>query len=181
MVLIQQAEFRKAIASLFLLTGSMFCGLLLAQDKHIDLSVVEVDGAYKMQFANSECPERPNMKGCVLAAHGNAPNITWELDSDSNQDWMLSSLMFSPDGVNWGDPSYPLADCTMEDFQLQPADRDSGVASSAQVIANGRMLKIKDRNYNECTTYYLLQATSRSSGEEIDSDPVITNRGGGPR
>jgi hypothetical protein len=134
-----------------------------------------------MHFANSECPEKPNMKGCVLASHGNSPMISWELDSDSNREWELTRLLFSPDGVHWGDSSYPLADCTMEDFNLSAADQQSGEASSAQVMANGRRLKIKDGNYNQCTTHYLLVARSRSSGEEIDSDPVIDNRGGGPR
>ena len=154
--------------------------MAMAQDKHIDVTVAWVGDGYKMQFANSECPERPNQKGCILASHGSSPNISWELDENSS-DWEFTGLQFSPNGVNWGDPGYPLADCTMEDFSLNAGDQQSGRASSAKVVANGRMLKIKDRNINQCITHYLLTARSRSSGEEVDSDPIVENRGGGPR
>ena len=172
---------RKIIDSLIMAIALLGSGLALAQDKHIDVSVVPVGDGHKMQFTNSECPQKPNQKGCILALHGSSPNISWELDRDSNSDWVFTGLQLSPDGVHWGDPAYPLEDCTMEDFSLNPADRQSGEASSAQIVANGRRLKIRDRNINPCVTHYLLTAESTSSGEEIDSDPIIENRGGGPR
>ena len=62
-------------------------------------------------------------------------------------------------------------------------DDKTGKASSAEVVANGRLLKIRDNNDRndsndeDCTTYYKLFAEPRAGGDEINSDPVITNRG----
>jgi len=148
-------------------------GLVFAQDKHLNLSVVQ----NKLVFNNSECPNRPHEMGCVEAPRGSSPNISWELDGQSSQEWALSRLQFSPNGSNWGDPQSPLADCTMEDFGLSPGDRGTGYASSAKVIANGQKMMIRDDNYNECVTHYMIFARHRSSGQEINSHPIIDNRG----
>ena len=75
---------KKAIDSFIICTAILVSGPIFAQDKHIDVSVVRVGDIYKMQFANSVCPERRNQKGCVLASHGSSPNISWELDEDSS-------------------------------------------------------------------------------------------------
>lgn len=149
-----------------------------AQDKHIDVSVESSGGANKLVFLNSECPDRRTQKGCVLAERGSAPVISWRLDRESAGEWELVSLQFSPDGAHWGDPGHPLADCTVEAFRLSESDRASGMASSAQIPGQGEMLMIRDRNINVCLTHYLLTAQHRGSGEKIDSDPVIDNRGG---
>jgi hypothetical protein len=162
------------IASLLLCLALAGPGLALAQDKHIDLSVVQ----NKLVFNNSECPGRPNEMGCVEAPRGSSPNISWELDGESNRDWALDGLQFSPNGSNWGDSQHPLADCTMEDFSLSPGDRTSGNASTARVVANGQKMMIKDNNHNECLTYYMVHARNRNSGEKISAHPVIDNRGG---
>lgn len=151
----------------------------LAQDKHIDVSVQQQGAGYKLVFLNSECPDRPQEKGCVEAAPGSSPNISWELDDASSGAWVFSRLQFSPDGAHWGDPGHPLADCTMEDFNLAPGDRVSGEASTAKPIANGKRLMIKDDNANACRTHYRLYAKPLGGGAEIDSDPIIDNRGGG--
>jgi hypothetical protein len=150
---------------------------LFAQDKHIDLTVYQNGTGYKMGFSNSECPGSPQDKGCIEAEHGNSPVISWELDSAAGQDWELTRLQFSPDGQHWGDAGYPLQDCTVDDFRLSDADRNSGNASSANVVANGRRLQIHDLNNNACTTHYKLFARPRAGGAEINSDPVIKNRG----
>jgi hypothetical protein len=151
----------------------------LAQDKHIDVSVVSTGGGYKLVFNNSECPARPNDRGCIQPDFGTSPNLSWELDRDSASDWQLTHLRFSPNGVNWGDPQFPLADCTVQDFGLNPDDRNSGWASTARPTANGQKLMIKNKNVNRCQTHYLLQAQHRSNGQTIDSDPIIDNTGGG--
>ena len=148
----------------------VFCGPAQAQDKHIDVSIVNG----KLVFLNSECPGNPT-NGCVLAERGTAPVISWELKGDGDAGWTFAGLQFSSDGVNWG--SDPLQDCTMEDFGLSEADRQSGNASTAQVVANGKRLQIKDLNRNECITHYKLSARS-ANGDYADSDPVIENRGG---
>ena len=153
----------------------------LAQDKHIDVSVRAEGAGFKLTFLNSECPDRPSENGCVQAAHGSSPNISWELDQESAQDWEFTRLQFSGDGVRWGDSGSPLPDCTMEDFDLAPGDRQSGNASTARVVANGKRLQIHDRNLNLCLTHYRLYAAPRGGGAEIDSDPVVDNRGGGNR
>lgn len=162
------------------LLGALFLSQqALAQDKHIDVSVKQEGGVYKLKFLNSECPDNPNYMGCIQAAHGSSPVISWALDDASSEDWVFTRLRFSPDGVHWGDSAHPLDNCTVEDFELQPADAASGWASSAQVLANGKRLQIKDRNRNVCTTHYRLFAAPKAGGAEIDSDPVIDNRGGG--
>ena len=160
---------------IFAITGPIQA---LAEDKHIDLGVRQTTEGYKLFFDNSECPGRPFELGCVKAAHGNSPNISWELDRASRGEWKLVALQFSPDGNNWGAPGVPLNDCTMEDFNLPPADKASGYASTAQVIANGQKMMIKDHNKNQCITHYLVHAENRSTGEKISSHPIIDNRGG---
>ena len=137
----------------------------LAQDKHID---VTVQGS-KLVFLNSECPDRPGDLGCVLAEYGNSPMISWELTGVSSDGWTFTGLRFSPT---------PLQDCTVTDFDLTEADRQSGNASTAQIVANGRRLQIRDRNRNQCITQYTISAAS-ADGRRADSDPIIENRGGG--
>jgi hypothetical protein len=142
-----------------------------SQDKHIDVSVQNG----KLIFLNSECPGNPE-PGCVLAEHGSSPVISWELKDSAGTGWQFAGLQFSPDGVSWG--TSPLQDCTVSDFGLSEADRQSGNASTAQIVANGQRLQIKDHNRSECVTHYKLSARS-ASGEHADSDPIIDNRGGG--
>ena len=160
---------------ILLLISSPFT--LFAADKHIDLTVYHNGTSYKMRFDNSECPASPQDKGCIEVEHGNSPMISWELDSASSQEWELTRLQFSKDGQHWGDASNPLQDCTVKDFQLSDADRNSGNASSASVVSNGRRLHIRDLNNNACNTHYKLFARPRAGGAEINSDPVIKNRG----
>lgn len=164
-----------ALATALLLFGNQ----ALAQDPHIDVVVEEQDGGFKLVFENSACEDRPDEKGCVEAKRGSAPIISWALKDGSREAWMFTRLQFSPDGVHWGDPAHPLQDCTMEDFKLAPEDAQSGAASTARVIADGARLQIKDDNRNLCRTHYRLFAAPRNGGAEIDSDPIIDNRGGG--
>jgi len=148
----------------FVLIGTFACSVALAEDKHIDVTV----NGNKLVFLNSECPERPADMGCVMAEFGNSPVISWQLTGAGSEGWRLSRLEFNP---------VPLQDCTVEDFALTDADRRSGAASTAQVVADGRRLQIRDRNRNQCVTRYTLYAVS-DGGAEIDSDPIIDNRGG---
>jgi hypothetical protein len=148
---------------LFFLVGAS--GTLLAQDKHIN---VTVQGS-KLVFMNSECPDRPGEMGCVTAEYGSSPMISWELTGAGSEDWAFSGLRFNPT---------PLQDCTVSDFDLSEADRQSGNASTAQIVSNGKRLQIRDRNRNQCITQYTLSAVS-GDGRQIDSDPIIENRGGG--
>ena len=150
-----------------LLLGSSFA--LHAQNKHIDLTVYHDGTKYKMRFENSECPQRPQNMGCIQADRGSSPLISWELDSNSNQDWQLTRLQFSPNGQDWGDRNHPLEGCTMEDFGLNASDANSGNASSASVVANGRRMQIQNLNHNKCRTHYKLFARPRAGGAEIDS------------
>jgi hypothetical protein len=153
------------------------CGNALAQNKHIDVSVQQSSGAFKLVFNNSECPDHPSEKGCVFAERGTQPVISWELTGTLADQWHFTRLQFSPDGSHWGESAHPLTNCTVEDFDLTDADRISGAASTAQVIANGRKLQIRNSNQNECETYYRLYAAPVSGGAEIDSDPRIKNGG----
>lgn len=141
------------------------CGGVLAADKHIDVTVSN----NKLVFLNSECPDRPSDMGCVMAEHGNSPMISWELSGLGSDQWQFTGLSFSP---------APLQDCTVDDFGLSEADRQSGQASTAQVTSGGKRIQIRDRNRNVCQTQYTLHAES-NSGVQIDSDPIIDNRGGG--
>jgi hypothetical protein len=148
-----------------IVVGMLATAPATAQDKHIDVSVQ--DG--KLVFLNSECPHRPQDMGCVLADRGESPVISWSLSGSDGADWTFVGLEFAP---------LPLADCTVEDFGLSEADRQSGEASTAQIVAGGKRIQIRDRNRNQCITQYTLTARS-SDGTEIDSDPVVENRGGG--
>jgi hypothetical protein len=154
-------------------------GQAWAQDKHIDVTVQEQGGIFKLVFQNSACPERPNERGCIQADYGSSPVISWGLDAASSTEWSFTRLQFSPDGAHWGDPGHPLQGCTMEDFNLAPDDAQTGLASTARVVADGKRMQIKNDNVNECTTHYKLFAARRDGGGEIDSDPIIVNRGGG--
>lgn len=150
----------------------------LAQNPHIDLTVVESAGVAKMQFQNSACPQHPNDKGCVSVDRGNRSWISWEIDQASWQNgWRITELHFSPDGTHWGESGYPLMDCTVFDFGLTETDRMTGVASSAQSDGNGKRMKIWDENNNRCETWYRLFAENIDTGETADSDPVIRNGG----
>jgi hypothetical protein len=155
----------RTILALTLLLMLFACDVLLAGDKHIDVTV----SGNKLRFLNSECPERPGEFGCVMAEHGDSPMISWELTGAGSEQWRFSGLRFNP---------APLQNCTVEDFGLSEADRQSGTASTAQIVANGKRLQILDHNRNQCITQYTLSAVS-SDGTYIDSDPVIDNRGGG--
>jgi hypothetical protein len=146
-------------------------GQAQAQDKHIDVTIQNG----KLVFLNSECPGNPE-PGCVLAEAGSSPVISWQLKDDAGMDWQFAGLQFSPDGASWG--SAPLQDCTVADFGLSEADRQSGSASTAQIVANGKRLQIRDLNRNTCITHYKLSARS-GNGDHADSDPIIDNRGGG--
>ena len=150
---------------------------LLAADKHIDLTVYPNGTSHKMRFNNSECPGNLQDKGCIEVLRGNSPMISWRLDSASNEDWKLTRLQFSPDGQHWNDANYKLEDCTMEAFEVEEADRTTGNAKKVSIVANGRQLQIRDTNREECNTYYKLFAEPRAGGAEINSDPVIKNRG----
>lgn len=156
---------RVGTISLLLLAFIAVSDAAMAQDKHIDVSV----NGSKLVFLNSECPERPNEMGCVMAAHGSSPMISWQLVGAGSEQWSFSGLRFNP---------APLQDCTVTDFGLSEADRQSGNASTAQIVANGKRLQIRDRNTTQCITQYTLSAVS-SDGRRADSDPIIDNRGGG--
>ncbi|MCW8873110.1 hypothetical protein ACFL33_04370 [Pseudomonadota bacterium] len=155
----------RTISTVLALWALVACDVLLADDKHIDVTV----SGNKLIFLNSECPERPGELGCVMAEYGNSPMISWELTGMGSEQWQFSGLSFNPT---------PLQDCTVEDFGLSEADRQSGTASTAQIVANGKRLQIRDHNRNQCITQYTLSAVS-SEGTYIDSDPVVDNRGGG--
>ncbi len=152
---------------------------LLAADKHIDLKIYNNGSTDKIEFTNDECPVDPH-PGCIeVTVADSSPNISWKLDDADNQNWELTRLQFSPDGLNWGDPGYPLKDCTMENFDLSEDDRDTGHASSAQVLAHGKRIQIQDRHHRtgvDCDTHYKLFAQPRAGGDEINSDPVIRDR-----
>lgn len=165
--------------------GLLAAGLLAwavaaeAEDPWIDLAVVSEGSDFKIRFLNSACKERPNELGCVEAVHGSSPLLRWEIDSASEQYWMLTRLQFSADGEHWGDPAFPLADCTMKAFALEDRDRYTGNASSAMITGNGRKVQIRDRNEEPCQTWYRIYAMPRAGGIEINSDPMIDNKGGG--
>ena len=167
------------IVSAWALVALAVCGPAQAQDKHIDVAVQEQGGVFKLVFLNSACPERPNERGCIEAGHGSSPVLSWGLDAASSAEWSFTRLQFSPDGAHWGDPGHPLQDCTVQDFNLAPDDAQTGLASTARVIADGKRMQIKNDNVNVCTTHYKLVAARRDGGGEIDSDPIIDNRGGG--
>ena len=151
--------------TVMLLIGLALGDSLMAQDKHIDVSV----NGNKLVFLNSECPDRAHEMGCVMAEYGSSPVISWELTGPGSEQWSFSGLQFAP---------IPLQGCTVTDFGLSDSDRQTGNASTAQIVANGKRLQIRDRNTSECITQYTLSAVS-TDGQRIDSDPIIDNRGGG--
>lgn len=110
--------------------------------------------------------------------------ISWQLEGPNAGDWRFTRLQMSPDGVHWGHPNFPLADCTVEDFGLSASDRTSGDASTAQIVGNGNMLQIRNHNQQAyrnnqdvCVTHYRLYAEPVGGGAPIDSDPTIRNKG----
>ena len=148
-----------------------------AQNPHIDLSVTGSGDSAKIRFLNSACPQEPGNHGCVELGRGMQNHVSWELDQTSWQaGWRLTALFFSPDGSHWGENGYPLDDCTMEDFGLPEGDRHTGQASTAEVRANGKRMRIWDKNKNVCDTWYRIFATNLN-GDRADSDPIIKNRG----
>lgn len=163
--------------ALFTLAALAACSAAWANDKHIDVTVENQGSTSKLVFDNSECPDRPNERGCVLAEKGTSPMISWQLQGDNAGAWRLTRLQMSPDGVHWGHPNFPLADCTVADFRLSASDRATGNASTAQIVGNGNMLQIRDWNDNECETHYRLYAEPVGGGAPIDSDPTIRNKG----
>jgi hypothetical protein len=153
-----------------------------AQNPHIDVTIIQSGGNDKLDFINSACSDRPGEKGCVLMSRGSKNWISWELDRNSTgEGWVLTRLDFSPDGVHWGDPGYPLSGCTVSAFRLTEQDRITGHASTAQVLGNGKRMRIWDENDNDpqtpCITHYRLTAENINTGNITDSDPVIDNRG----
>jgi hypothetical protein len=67
----------------------------------------------------------------------------------------------------------------MKAFALEDRDRYTGNASSAMITGNGRKLQVRDRNEEPCQTHYRIYAMPRAGGIEINSDPMIDNKGGG--
>lgn len=151
----------------------LVAGQALAQDKHVDVSVQDMGGQHKLVFSGSLCPSNPE-PGCIMVERGNSPMLSWALTGAAAMEWQFVGMQFSPDGVSWG--GVPLADCTMEDFALSESDRYDGQASTAQIVAGGKRIQIRDHNRNVCVTHYKLTARS-NSGEVIDSDPIVDNKG----
>lgn len=172
----------RAVVLLGIIIAFALPGVALAQNPHIDLKIEVNGGVAKLQFENSECPSRPNDKGCVLMRQGSQNWVSWELDQDSWQSgWRLNNLDFSPDGSHWGDSGHPLSNCTASAFQLTANDMVTGHASTAEVRANGKRMRVWNENDNApgtiCITHYKLSAVNENTGMNADSDPVIDNRG----
>lgn len=173
------SRFRSTFAGLTAACCLAGAGAVRGDDPMIDLTVVGSGSTFKIEFRNSACTDRPGELGCIEAVHGSSPMLMWEIDSASEQYWMLTRLQFSVDGEHWGDPAFPLADCTMKAFALEDRDRYTGNASSAMITGNGRKLQVRDRNEEPCQTHYRIYAMPRAGGIEINSDPMIDNKGGG--
>jgi len=147
-------------------------GLALAQNPHVDVEIRESAGVAELVFLTSACPN--GQRGCVQMPRGQSNWISWELDQASHQaGWSLQSLYFGTADKQTGD----LEDCTMSAFQLPESDRSSGHASTAEVFANGKRLRIWDENDQVCITHYTLNAVHGASGRTARSDPIIDNRG----
>ena len=63
------------------------------------------------------------------------------------------------------------------DLERLATDRASGKASTAEIFANGKRLRIWDENDRECITHYTLRAVNDDTGQTAESDPIIDNRG----
>ena len=144
----------------------------LAQNPHIDVTVTTSAGVAEIEFLNSACPNgRP---GCVQMQRGQRDWISWEFDQESAQaGWSFESLYFGTAEKQTGN----LKECTMRAFGLAEPDRASGYASTAEIFANGKRLRIWDENEEECITHYTLKAVNKVTGQTAESDPIIDNKG----
>jgi hypothetical protein len=146
-------------------------GSVLAQNPHIDIAVRESGGVAEIVFLNSACPN--GNRGCVQMPRGERNWVSWEFDPTSAQaGWTFESLYFGTANKQTGN----LKDCTMDAFGLPEEDRGSGRASTAEIFANGKRLRIWNENDRECITHYTLKAVNQN-GMKAESDPVIDNRG----
>jgi hypothetical protein len=169
-----ETKTRKILAGLLAVVAVCFGpGAALAQNPHIDVTVEESGAVAEIVFQNSACPS--GQRGCVQMPRNERNWISWELDQASHQaGWSFDarSLYFGTAEKQVGN----LKDCTMSAFNLDESDRSSGHASTAEVFANGKRLRIWDENDSECITHYTLRAVN-TSGKRAESDPVIDNRG----
>jgi len=147
-------------------------GVVLAQNPHIDVTVRTSGGVAEIVFLNSACPN--GQHGCVQMPRGESNWVSWEFDQASSQaGWSFDSLYFGAADKQTGN----LEDCTVDAFRLSASDRASGYASTAEIFANGKRLRIWDENDRECITHYTLRAVNDSTGQRAESDPIIDNRG----
>jgi hypothetical protein len=161
-------------AALLLITSALWLapGQLLAQNPHIDVTVKASGGVAEIVFLNSACPN--GQRGCIQMPRGQSNWISWEFDQATEQaGWSFDSLYFGTAEKQTGN----LKDCTVTAFGLSEADRASGHASTAEVFANGKRLRIWDENDSECITHYTLRAVNDETGQTAESDPIIDNRG----
>lgn len=166
-------DIRGAVLCALAFTAALLApGLALAQNPHIDVAISESAGVATLEFQNSACPN--GQRGCIQMPRGQSNWISWEIDGASSQaGWVLESLYFGTADKQTGD----LKDCTMSAFGLSESDRSSGRASTAEVFANGKRLRIWDENDSECITHYTLNAVNTATGQRAASDPIIDNRG----
>lgn len=172
---VKTKKIQKTMA-LLLVVGALWLtpALVMAQNPHVDVAVRSSAGVAEIVFLNSACPN--GARGCVQMPRGERNWVSWELDSASTQaGWTFESLYFGTADKQIGN----LKDCTVSAFGLSDADRSSGRASTAEVFANGKRLRIWDDNDSECITHYTLRAVNQASGQTAESDPVIDNRGRG--
>jgi hypothetical protein len=114
--------------------------------------------------------------GDVCAAKNQKPTITFNLtgnrDCSAGGDWALSQVVLAPDGDKpgrngWGRISAE----AVADFN---ADARSGVVTPTGTPSASR-IDIYDRNNNELTVWYKVEATCGS--DTIQYDPRIRNGG----
>lgn len=161
-------------ATMLLAAGALWLApaLALAENPHIDVAVRSSGAVAEIVFLNSACPN--GQRGCVQMPRGERNWISWEFDADSARaGWSFESLYFGAADKQTGN----LKDCTVTAFGLSEADRSSGHASTAEIFANGKRLRIWDENDRECVTHYTLRAVNAATGQTAESDPVIDNRG----
>lgn len=173
MGIMNTSKLPKKMAALLVAGGlSLAPALALAENPHIDVAVTSSGGVAEIVFLTSACPN--GRRGCVQMPRGERNWISWELDNDSAQaGWTFESLYFGTADKQTGN----LKNCTVTAFGLSEADRSSGHASTAEIFANGKRLRIWDENDSECITHYTLRAVNKSTGQTAESDPVIDNRG----
>lgn len=145
---------------------------LMAQNPHIDVAVRATGGVAEIVFLNSACPN--GQQGCVQMPRNERNWVSWEFDAASAQaGWVFDSLYFGVADKQTGN----LKDCTVSAFNLTGADRASGYASTAEIFANGKRLRIWNENDRECITHYTLRASNPATGQTAESDPIIDNKG----